>query len=384
MLRYSTYSCDTCKRTKDLLADSTHYQLNYCIITKGCAGRMSKVGETNISQNTPVVAGLQDWYPRGQELSSTPLQKSIEYVGLSCAANGTITLAIQHTDADALTEERSELTVKFLQRRVEPISFQKYIYKLESTTDEVFGRDTTGKNLRVDAQAKADGRVSVKVNGVDHPNFTVPQVNRIKLESQYDANTIVTVVVAAEKDTVERNLKFIRHSTQASTVNFGAWDNVRFVKTVDASGEDDPNSWWVYSCNDLTSISSSTSLQVDSIWDKNGTKIVSGEQLKQTRFLLASTPFTNVDRYMNFVVSLFDLSQGFVISSPVASTKQLQVERKTVTEIFPSMRMKLPVGNVYSDSSFIQEDTIVASSSSQITTDSAVSRLKGRKVIGPV
>lgn len=384
MLRYSTYTCDTCKRSKDILSDNEHLQLNYCIITKGCSGHLTKTGETNTAMNTPVVSGLQDWYPRGQSISSTPAVQEEQKVTLSCSATGTLTLAVFQPDGVAALDSRSQLTVKFLQRKVEPISFQKYIYKLEAATDEVFGRDTTGKNLRVDQVAKDEQRISVKVNGVDDTGFTVPQSNKIKLSAQHPANTIVTIVVAAEKDTVERNLVFTRHSTQSSSVNFGAWDNIRFLKSVTAGGGESGNSWWVYSCTDLGSISNSTSLQIVSVSDADGITIISGPALSSVRFLLASSPYANVDRYYNFVVEATDVAEGFPISSPTTSTRQLQVARSTVAELYPPLRIRLPSGNVYTNSSYIQADTIVGVSSSQVITDTASARLSGRKVIGPV
>lgn len=383
MLRYSTYTCDTCKRSKDILSDTSHLQLDYCTITKGCSGHLQKVGETNHASNTPVVAGLQDWYPRGETIAPTPAAQAVESVPLSCASSGTLTIAVFQPDAVAALDERGTLTLRFLQRKVEPIAFQKYIYKLEAATDEVFGRDTTGKNLRVDQTAKDDGRVSVKVNGVDS-DFAIPQVNRIKLPATYPANTIVTIVIAAEKDTVERNLTFTRHSTQSSSVNFGSWDNIRFLKSIGATGNESVDSWWLYSCTDLGSISNSTSLQVEAVLDKNGAMIISGSALKDVRFLLASPPYANVDRYYNFVVEAIDVSTDFPISSPTTSTRQLQVARPTVAELYPPLRVKLPISGVYTGSSYIQADTIVGTSSSAVITDTAAARLAGRKVIGPV
>lgn len=383
MLRYTTYTCDTCKRSKDILSDSQHLQLDYCTITKGCAGHLSKTRETNTASNTPVVSGLQDWYPRGKSVTPTPAVQEEPKVTLSCSATGTLTIAVRQSDAVAALDSRAQLTMRFLQRKVEPISFQKYIYKLETLTDEVFGRDTTGKNLRIEPVAKGEGRVSVKVNGVD-TEFTIPQSNKIKLSASYPINTIVTIVVAAEKDTVERDLVFTRHSTQSSTVNFGAWDNIRFLKSVSTSGGEDANSWWMYSCTDLGAISNSTSLQVVSVLDKDGIQIISGPALADVRFMLASAPYANVDRYYNFVVEAMDAANGFPISSPTTSMRQLQVTRSTVAELYPPLRVRLPTNSVYAGSSYIQADTIVGTNSSQVVTNTAAVRLSGRKVIGPV
>lgn len=347
---------------------------------------MAKTGESNTSSNTPVVAGLHDWYPRGKSVSVKPAEMQTEFVSLSCSASGTLTLAIKQPDSIARLPERESVSLRLLQRKVEPIAFQKYSFKLETATDLVFGRDTTGKNLRIDAAAFDEKRVSVKINGVDDLNAQLDTTapNRIKLSSVQQPNTVVTVVVAAEKDTIERTLDFTLHDVQTSSDVFGAWDNVRYIKEISADGTDGIDSWWIYSCRNLSSISNSTSLQVVSVLDKNGTQIISGAQLADVRFLLASTPYSNVDRYFNFIVETEQLANGFLLSSPISPIPQLQVSRDTVTELFPPLRVLPPSNNNYLDSSFISNDKINTSTSSAIVNDTGVKRLSGTKIIGPL
>lgn len=380
MSRYSTFTCDTCKRSTDILTDNVRLQLTYCTITKGCSGTLSKSGSTDVATITPLVAGLPDWYPRGTQKSSTVQNNQQQMVALSCSANGALTIALRQTFGDLLN--RQTVKVKLLQRKVEPIAFQQYTYQLESQTNEVFGRDINGKNLRVDQQSIDDGRVNVKVNGVERLDISCPVSNRIQFTTELHVGSLVSIVVAAEKNTIERYLSFGLHASQNSSENLGAWDNIRYVE--DSTTLSSPNSWWVYTCTDLGEIANSTALQIDSVFDSNDQLIMSGTALENAMFLMASAPYENVDRYYNFCIPFSILSEEFKLSTPVSTVRQLQVAKDDISEIFPPLKLTLPVNNNFPDSSYINEDVISASSSSQIITDSTASRLTGNKTIGPI
>jgi hypothetical protein len=47
MASYVTYQCSVCRRVKDSLKDDTRAAPNQCTITKGCSGRLFKIGESS-------------------------------------------------------------------------------------------------------------------------------------------------------------------------------------------------------------------------------------------------------------------------------------------------------------------------------------------------
>src|SRR5271154_5038323 len=98
---YNVFQCSVCHRIKDILQDPVHAAPNQCTITKGCSGFLFPIGETTVLTPPTPIAGLTDWYPRGQKPSSVPLAPTEQTVDLSTSETGVITMALYVPTANA-------------------------------------------------------------------------------------------------------------------------------------------------------------------------------------------------------------------------------------------------------------------------------------------
>lgn len=371
MLNYITYQCTVCRRTKDVLQDKTRITPNLCIITKGCAGRLTQIGETSVATQTAPMAGVVDWYARGIVNAAVALPKGVSSFLLSTSSAGTVTLAIQ---ADiAWVASNPHVKLQLVQRRTDDISYQQYRFIVTSPTNTISGKDSNGKNLLFSQQAIDEGRISVKVDGVPSApsDFVEPWVpNVLQFNATLKIGTSVDVSVYSQKETISRLIDFTANRDIASSINGGAWWNIDWI--IDDNGA----KRYLYSCTDIGLLPKSAKFKVDGLYDVTGTIL----QAVPMQFVLASSPYENVDRYTNFCVELSDLVNDFNLSTAMNTFMELSVDDNFVGEVFPPYQ--LIKNTVPSQSSYLSSD--VFTTSSAITTDTLASRLSGTKIIGPV
>jgi hypothetical protein len=175
-------------------------------------------------------------------------------------------------------------------------------------------------------------------------------------------------------------LPFVANRTFNVSLNSGSWGNVRWIKEYDSTGLLKVNKWWLYSCVSLDVIPGSARLKLEKLYAEDGTTVLlQEEQLSNIRLLLASTPYENTDRYLNFYVDCAKLNQDFALSSVTTSVDELYADDALV-EIFPPFQLiKNPTLSI---SSFVTADTFTTSSS--VPTDTVNTRMSGSKIIGPV
>jgi hypothetical protein len=377
---YITYQCSICRRKKDVLRDDVRAFANHCIITKGCEGRLFKVGEKSIPDIVSTVSGLTDWYPRGQTPSIKAEVVAPSPIRLSCSSTGVVTLAIYQSDVDAAANQ--VLKMKLTQRRVEDISSVQYLFRPITSVTVVSGKDSTGKNMRFDQTAIDEGRVFVRVNGI--PRFQGAEAdelvltpNTITFNTAIDALSTVSVSVSQEKNTVERVLSFNLNASNAVSTNSGSWGNVRWVREYDVTTKQlKPLKWWIYSCPLITTIAASSTLRLDGIYKEDETTpVLLDTNLDKARFLLAASPYENTDRYINFMIPATEMHADFMLSASKESVLELFADASAFTEVYPPLQLINP-------SSYTSAD--VFTTTTTVPDDTASVRFTGERVLGPL
>lgn len=357
MTTYIKYQCTVCRREKTLEEDKLRVTPNKCTITKACSGILQVLGTTAVPINSTPVEGLEDWYASGSRSTSQSTASTEMAVGIATSDVGAIVLAVREQDEGALP---STIDVTFEQRRSENVSYSEYTYRPTSATATFTGKDSSGKILRIDAAAIAEERIQVRVNGVLTTDFTAT-TNTITLSSPAPAGSVVSIRVQAEKETITRTVTFTRNRQLVPTVARGSWANVDLIrKFTNGVGYE---TWWAYSVDNTFG------------FGVGKLKVVSIDTSRDSVLVLAHTPFTNFDRYLNFVVPAENLMGDFPISVD-SQTRELTVDRSLVVEIYPPLRLQAD--------SFIDPEPRVPESSSAIVTDDINVLLKGDKVLGPV
>lgn len=385
MITYVTYQCSVCRRIKDSIKDNIHAAPNQCTITKGCNGRLFKIGESTSASTTAPRSDLTDWYPRGEDQEIQPTPSVDEPVSLITSNTGVLTIAVYQTTQQA--NARPNLKVKLTQRKTADIAYQQYLFRYNIPVNIVSGKDTTGKNLRFDQTVIDDGRVFVRVNGVARfqgtaLNEIVLTPNTVTFNSEVSAGSTIDISVYSEKDTVDKMLDFVANRTFIVNANSGSWGNIRHVNEYNTNGQYKPNRWWIYSCVSHGNLSPSSRLKFDQIYlDDGETAVISNDQLDNVRFLIASPPRENADRYLNFYVDCEVLNKSFSLLTASGSSVDILADPSALKEIYPPLQFTaLPPWRA--GSSYVTLDTFTYNSS--ITSDTPLVRLKGKKIIGPI
>lgn len=362
MTTYIKYQCSICRRTKDIEEDPVRVAPNKCTITKGCGGLLLAVEKTAIQNQTLPVAGVEDWYPRGEIRTVATRTTEQETVGLATSATGAFTIAVRTTTPNILP---ATLTLQLIQRRTENVAFQEYVFKPTVSGTVFTGRDANGKILRIDSAAIADDRVSVRVNGViQTPALST---NTVTFATPVSAGSNVTIRVQVEKDTIERSVTLTRNTEQTPTLSRGAWANVNVVYRQEGVGPDSKvglTSWYLYSSDALAG------LTVGKL------KIGFSGITLPTMILLAHAPYRSVDRYLDFVLPVENINDDFVLEMETSSAASLVVPRSLVVEFFPPLLL-------YPSGSFIVPDSMETTTSSAVNTDASTPVLTSAVILGP-
>lgn len=354
-MNFVKYQCTICRRTKSFSKNDTHVQPDQCVITKGCLGRLSPVGEASYLQSTPSVVGVEDWYPRG-EVAVEVKPTVPEQFALSTSSTGTLTFAIQSDTPNSLP---LQLYAELIQKKIGVAEYSQYLYKVSNehqfTTTIIAGKDSNGKNMRFDSAAITEERVTVRVNGVINTSYTLTP-NKITFTTLLPINTLVDVVVVNDTTEETKQIIFTRNSSLIPSLVRGSWSNVNFVEKLGPTGI---KTWYLYSADSLGSL--------------NGGKIKFGSNQVNDEgiFLLASTPYQSVDRYLNFCVLQQDMMQDFEVNFDDG-----QLYFNKITEFFPPFTIPIQ--------GYLADDLYTVSTSSAVIDDTELARFKGKKILGPV
>jgi hypothetical protein len=376
---YVTYQCSVCRRKKDLPKDDLRALPNQCTITKGCQGKLFSVGETAFPTATQPVFGLVDWYPRGQLQESLPIIPGEQTILLSTSAAGAVTMAVHMSDADHAANTTLNLNIS--QLRVEDVASTEYFYVLGSAATMVSGQDANAKTMRFDQAAINDGRVFVIVNGVaKFPGIDLTlSVDKITFNSALPAGTAIDVSVYQQATTIDRVLTFTANSTKEPLIAGGSWSNVSWLETYQqysvGASIPDTMKWWIYTCSSFGDVTTSARIKITGLYNASGSKL-----LFPATFLLASTPYEAVDRYLNFSVDISKLSADYAMMVVANTVSELAADIGALVEVYPPFQIfRSPAP---SSSSLTLPDTFTTSGA--IPTDSPLIRLSGKKILGPI
>lgn len=379
MNRYITYQCTVCRRTKDVERDDKRAIPSGCTITKGCGGTLFKIGDKAYAEQTKPVAGVTDWYPRGTSPSKDTGKTASDYVEMSVSSSGALVIAVKMTTDQASTIP--ELTLKIQQRRVETIPFTQFTFRIlvEGTTT-VSGRDSQGRNLRIDSTAQSEGRLRVRVNGVETVDYTVSssvQASTVTFMQPLPLEGVVDIIVFNEKEVEEKELTFATNRTIAVNDLSGAWGNVRWVNRLNPLlSEPNEERFWLYTCTSTASLPSSARIKVVGLY--NGTALFNPERAV---FLLASTPYSHVDRYLGLVIPLPTLQEDFDILTSSKPTRDFTTDKTNIVSVYPPLMIKR--GYVDALNSLTSDD-VIPENSGAIPTDSSTVLLTSTLINGPI
>lgn len=374
---YTVYQCSICRRQKDIPQDNIRATPNQCIITKGCYGRLFPIGETLDYTPTAPVAGLTDWYPRGQSPTTTTATVTKPPVSMSTSATGVVSMAVYYPPGTTLLQN---LVVNFDGQLAQDVSYLEYIYNTSIPQTIFTGKDSLGKNLRFDTSTVLPSQIFVMVNGVARfpgtgPNDYVATNNTITFNSVITAGASVSIYIYSEQPTIQESLTFTLNSNLQTTVNYGSWGNISSIQEYDqTTGLVKTGTWMVYTCTSLESVSLNIQLLLTNITDQLGNILYSSGSFDNVRFLLSADPHDDTDRYLNFYVNMQLLSEEYLLSTNTTTITELFANYSALVEAFPPL--------VLTTSSYITPDTY--STTDAVSSTTPETRLAGTKIIGPL
>lgn len=381
MTNYITFQCTVCRKTKNSEKDILRVVPNVCTITQGCNGRLIVISEKSkadaLNPSSKLAGSFNDVLD-----NPIPVEK-INETNISTSEFGTVTAAVRFTGTPP-----NSFYLKILQRKIDDVQYQQYVFKTTQSTTKIpetnSSKDISGRFLRFDSTAISENRVTVLLNGVvkeigPDANEVSLEPNKVNFNTSIPSGSVVSVIVYAEQQTTVNTLEFIRNDVKSNTdLSFGSWAN---IKRIDFSDSGASGNWYVYSCVLLSNLVRNTAIRIDSVVDDTGLVIKNTNQLNDVRLLLASSPFSRVDRYYNFVIKADDLSSAYQLTTSQTNLLQLIVNSSFITEIYPPIEIKnkrqLAPGIFSSD--YIIPDTYESQSSVIENT-----RLQSVNIIGPV
>jgi hypothetical protein len=390
MNRYITYQCTVCRRTKDVERDDKRAIPSGCTITKGCVGTLFKIGDKAYAEQTKSVAGVTDWYPRGTSPTKDAQQVTSDYVEMQVSSSGALVIAVKMTAAQA--NAIPEFTLKIQQRRVETIPFTQFIFRIfkietvtqpgqeDEVTTVVSGRDSQGRNLRIDSTAQSEGRLKVRVNGVERTDYIVTatgQASSISIPGELKLESVIDIIILSEKEVEEKELTFVTNRTIAVNDLSGAWGNVRWVDRLNPLlSEPNEERFWLYTCTSTAALPSSARIKIVGLY--NGDVLFDPEWAV---FLLASTPYSHVDRYLGLVIPLPVLQEDFKILTSNKSTRDFTTDKTNIVSVYPPLRIKR---GYTSQSQSLTSADVIPENSGAIPTDSSTVLLTSTFINGPI
>ncbi len=345
MKKYLRLVCSICNRTADRLVDNTHFVPDRCTITFRCEGRLFPIQYRSNGDITALPApGITDWRPRGQAVSINTAAAA-ELVNSSTGSLQQVVLAV------ALATPPSDTsTVQLLlnEQADTPRAYRQYVYRYETTFSTVSGVEAglEKKTLRY----STGDTVEVYLNGVKLVNGTgandyqiadgvssVPP-NTISFNTEISPTGIyqVDVIVSAAVASTSTTLTFTRQTISAANARpvLGAWDNVNYVERLTTK-------YYLY----VLDLSESTTLKLNTILTTAGSAIVTGPvpitlPTSSIKMLLARSPYSQIDRYLNVLAPLENLAggDGYLKYHVVDGVACLELTKSSVVPTYPLLK----------------------------------------------
>jgi hypothetical protein len=268
--KINIYTCDTCKRSIERLADGRRPDPVYCIITNKCHGRLTLTGTRFGLQPklTEHVIGLSDWVQRGTIVEeAAPVIKTVLASISSFSGAGGLTVAgVRYQDADnariffakaadgsqfilevgpvtSLIPTKSKLQAVLYELTPEVLVYRHYTYAFHTAAAILEGQDDSAAQASL--RFTASNVIKVYVNGVELPSSAYDRSvdNKITLTPQIiDTNIIIDVFVYNDirtafdpSNAIVLEFKALRtdKAEDLSLRNACGWGNVAAIKDKD-------------------------------------------------------------------------------------------------------------------------------------------------------
>lgn len=395
MTTYSVLKCTVCKRVTEVEIDPRRPTINHCTITHKCTGRLQQIDTKTVRDQlvTKNVNGLKNWQQRGHV--DTEVKSAVtEYMTINTGNSLSVAVASSLLDSEIHNETLS-LNLIVQSKNIQPFtSFSYYGFTADMTV--IAGADSTPskKLLRFDttdaliislngvvldsavmplATAIVSGGVvtgitiqnagsgfteaptiiltgagnSAAATATINSDGTIASIHVTSGGNGYTSSFPVTFVGGVSGKTVyyrnESSLSFSPAIAMGSNLNIaiipyiepekanlifqqnatnsaGAWSN---VKTVNINNTE----YVIFVCDDMSTVTNETHFIVSDL-----RKIVSNGNISDWHFVLATNPFTNVDRIYDFVTP----ASGLVLSSAKDST-DIFVDTSALIPTYPTI-----------------------------------------------
>lgn len=331
--RIYKYTCDTCARSVERLADPTRPDPLRCVITDQCAGKL-KLANTRFGLrplNTPTVVGLLDRVkrgaPRGALATLTPLNK----VNLSTFSSGNgLTLNIvqrafvisgsvpqklyyvnQGTTAHVLertngaAQQPSTLFVNALLFELTPaaLEYKRYTYTRIERAVYVQGADNSSARASLSFDETSNVRVLVNGTLLD-PTLYVKGINAITFTPELTAPSLLIEVF------VYKSLLQFFGEAQAIKLSFKPLSPTDVQREAAVWGDvATVDQYTPLFCTDLAALDRSKTyglVKLETV-DENGTAVIIDPI---GAFLLGAAPYAFQDKRLTAVVQLSAFTTG--------------------------------------------------------------------------
>ena len=345
--KYLRLTCSVCNRSADRLVDNTRFTPDKCTITFKCEGRLIPIeyrSDGGITSAPEI--GVTDWQQRGLTSTSTSAPTADVLLDTSTGQTQQLVVAISSGSVPAAN---STLTLTLNQRADTPKAYRQYIYRFETSFTSVSGVES-GLEKKTLRYGLTD-TVEVFVNGVKQvqgtaadqyqiydgsPSSLVPP-NNILFNSAvaFPGVTQVDVIVAPAVTATQVTLTLNRNTLDESRIGTGSWENVSIVERFNGVNTWTPLYLYTLDLGDASTLKLNTILSVASL-SLGATNI----PLANAHILLARSPYTQLDRYLNLTVPMSNLAldANYLKYFVFDGVPVLHVTQPAVATVFPIMR----------------------------------------------
>lgn len=423
MNKYIVYRCTVCERQTEIEENGSRPDPIRCNITNRCRGKLERIGSRSNKQFlfTPVVSGLEDFIPRGTEISKTVITQPAPQVSL-LSGPGMISMSVmlkrtesgntiysvldeagalfdvyQAVGSTNVVADPVRIYMKLFELTPEILSYKKYTFVRNEPVSLLQGSDDSpeAKNLRF---TQADN-LQVYVNGIlaEASEFDSSIDNQITFTPMItDTNNVIEVLVYTDIDAsidedqlIDLEFKPLHTSnaselTQRNSCAWGSHANALIIYSPedqalmnDDNTANDPldTSRHILYCVDLGPLSSDKSYGVARV---EVTSLISGQTRSikpgEVNILLAREPYAFSDRELFAYVSGTDLiTEDAVLSyarSQATGDLLLTIEESRVTQTFNPIQPRVKLTAV--------------TDSNLLSTDQQSQKLNRRYIKGPV
>lgn len=343
------------------------------------------MGQSLSPSFTPLAPNLSDWYPRNAVVAEVQSSVSPQVSLVNSGAN-TLTIAVNMAHLPDGEDSHNGISAILLQLdklQAVDIAFIEYVFNLTSDNSTISGRDSVGRNMKFDAAAIEDGRVTVRVNGVVRNPGTgvydfVASPNLITFNTPLSAGSKITVEVFSVAQISGATVELFRHDTANSNQKIsGAWNNIKWILVPVANS---PvlayEKWWLFSSISLIGIDRNSQYRISGLKDTSNSSVLNTEN-SNAAFLLSDSPNSNFDRVFHSLVTIDNLmaTNSHLLKTDVTTTA-FNVDSSLVKSINPAMTVS-PLGA--NDSSYLY-----ANIASKTGAKDAADVLSSATVIGPL